>query len=167
MNVVAVARKSVLELAREPMLLALAISVPVFFMVMYTLASNTPRLSTHPVLVMNPDPPALGPQAQARGQPLVEALAAERYADGRPAFKIAPAADRNAAEAALKDKTATALLSILPDEAGQLQRYTAGRSDFNGFYPGERLAGNRNRSLPEARRRESGSRAPGRRAAGG
>jgi ABC-2 type transport system permease protein len=120
MNVVAVARKSVLELAREPMLLALAIAVPVFFMVIFTLSGNVPRLSTHPVLVMSPDLPALGPQAQVRGQPLVEALAAERYADGRPAFKITPTADRGAAEAALKDKTATALVSIHPDEAGQL-----------------------------------------------
>ena len=112
MNVVAVARKSALELAREPALLALAISVPVFFMVIFTLASNTPRLSTHPVLVMNPD---------RRGQPLVEALTAERYADGRPAFKITLTTDRDAAEAALKDKTATALVSILPDAAGQLR----------------------------------------------
>ncbi len=111
MNVVAVARKSALELAREPMLLALAISVPVFFMVIFTLSGNVPRLSTHPVLVTCPDP---------RGQPLVEALAAERYADGRPAFKITPTSDRDAAEAALKDKTATALVSILPDGTGQL-----------------------------------------------
>ena len=121
MNVLAVARKSVLEIAREPVLLALAISVPVFFMVIYTLATNMPLLSTHPVLVMNPDPPALAPQVQARGQPLVEALTAERYADGRPAFKITLTADRDAAEAALKDKTATALVSILPDETGQLR----------------------------------------------
>ncbi len=112
MNVVAVARKSALELAREPMLLALAIAVPVFFMVLFTLAGNMPRLSTHPVLVISPDP---------RGQPLVDTLAAERYADGRPAFTITPAADRGAAETALKDKTATALVSILPDEAGQLR----------------------------------------------
>jgi len=120
MNAVAVARKSALELAREPVLLALMISVPVFFMVIFALAGNMPRLSTHPVLVMNPDPPALGPQAQVRGQPLVEALAAERYADGRPAFAITPTSDRDAAEAALKDKTAAALVSIHPDETGQL-----------------------------------------------
>jgi len=102
-----VARKSLLEMLREWQLLLLVMLTPLAFLVIVWLGYSTPLLITHPILV-----DAAGPDSQA----LVAALTSQRYPDGRPVFGIRSAADPAEAEAALRDKTATALLVYRPAE---------------------------------------------------
>ena len=106
MRALIVARKSLLELLREWQLLLLVVLVPLVFLGILAVGYGTPLLVTHPILVANSDPQA---------EPLIEEWAAQRYADGRPIFDITETADLDAAEAALKDQTATALV-ILSNE---------------------------------------------------
>jgi ABC-2 type transport system permease protein len=103
MKALLVARKYLLEISRELQLLALELAMPLVFLGITAATYNAPLLVTHPVLVSSPDP---------RGAPLVEALQAERYADGRPVFEIAHTSDLEAAEAALKERDATALVVV-------------------------------------------------------
>jgi ABC-type multidrug transport system permease subunit len=65
-------------------------------------------LVTHPLLVAN-----AAPQDAA----LLDELAAQRYADGRPIFELAETADLDAARAALQDHDASALI-VLSREPG-------------------------------------------------
>ena len=102
-----VARKTLLELLREWQLLLLVVAVPVAFLGVLAAGYSTPLLVTHSVLVANSDP---------RAVPLLEELAAQRYADGRPIFDIRETDDLDAAEAALRDESATALIRISPDD---------------------------------------------------
>ncbi len=113
MKALLVARKSLLELTRERLLLLLVVLTPLAFLAITAFGYSAPLLVTHPVLVMAPG---------SQGAPLVEELKAQRYADGRPIFKVTPISDLAAAEAALKERTATALLII---SAGATQPATS------------------------------------------
>ncbi len=124
MSVWAITRKSLRELVREPLILLATILTPAFFLWMGAMWYAAPRLTTHSVLVMNRD---------SRGQPLVQAIEAERYADGRPAFNIAPTDDERAAEQALKDKRAAVLVTLQPDDAGQLHITVRGDATSMAF----------------------------------
>jgi ABC-2 type transport system permease protein len=112
MKAILVARKSLIEILREPQLLGLVLLLPIVFLGI-TAATYTGSLwITHPVWVLDPD---------GQGAAVVADMEAQRYADGRPVFDITPASDRAAADAALKNQTATALLvlgSDLPSEGG-------------------------------------------------
>jgi ABC-2 type transport system permease protein len=57
---------------------------------------------------MNPD---------SQGAPLIEELEAQHYTDGRPIFDITQTADLEAADVALKEQTATALVTISRDDS--------------------------------------------------
>lgn len=103
MRALLVARKSLLEMLREWQLLLLVVLAPLAFLWITAFGYSAPLLVTHPVLLMNPD---------SQGAPLIEELEAQRYADGRPIFDITQTADLDAADVALREQTATALVTI-------------------------------------------------------
>ncbi len=105
-----IARKYLIESAREPGLLALILAMPLFFMVINAVAYAAPRLTTYPILVVAGD---------ARAEPLIATLAAQRYADGRPTFTVGYTQDRQSDEA-LKSGAAAALVVFAPGDSGQL-----------------------------------------------
>ena len=108
MKLLLVACKNLVEIWREPKLLALVVLLPLAFLVITALGYSTPMLVTHPILVINTAP---------QGETFITQLVAQRYADGRPVFTITHTDDAAAAEEALKDRTATMLLTITPGES--------------------------------------------------
>ncbi len=93
MRALLVARKSLLEMAREWQLLLLVVVTPLAFLVITSLGYSAPLLVTHPMLVSGP---------AERSARLVEDLQAQRYADGRPVFEVSETSDPAAAQAALQ-----------------------------------------------------------------
>jgi ABC-type multidrug transport system permease subunit len=87
-------------------LLLLVLALPLAFVAITAFGYNSPMLVTHPLLVLETGSP---------GEPLIETLGAQRYADGRPIFAITATADLETAEAALKAQTATALVRLSAD----------------------------------------------------
>jgi ABC-2 type transport system permease protein len=108
MRVLLVARKSLLELLREWQLVLFVVALPLVFLGILLVGYNTPLLVTHPLLVAGAVP---------QDAALLEELAAQRYADGRAIFDLAPVADLDTAAAALQHHDATALI-ILSREPG-------------------------------------------------
>lgn len=108
MKVLLVARKNLVEMAREWQLPLLVILLPLAFLLLTAFGYSSPLLVTHPLLVSDPESVA---------GPLIDEFAALRYADGRPAFDVTLTGDPEATEAALMDRTATALVSIGNDHA--------------------------------------------------
>jgi ABC-2 type transport system permease protein len=124
MKTLLVARKSLLEMLREPQLPILVVLLPLVFLLITALTYNTPLLVTHPVLVLDPT---------GSGEALVQELQAQRYDDGRPIFDLSLSTDRQAAEAALKEHAVTALLIIEPGDTA-LQVTLAGDALYGRFY---------------------------------
>ena len=111
-KILLVARKNLLEIMREPVLLGFTLLMPAFFMVInYIGYGASPKTATYPIWIMQNTP-----QADA----LVARLRAERYADGRPAYDLIFTRDHAAAEAALVEKRAAALLVFDEDTSGQV-----------------------------------------------
>jgi ABC-2 type transport system permease protein len=101
-----VARKSLLELIREPQLLLLVLLIPLAFLGIAALSYGAPLLATHPVLILN---------ARSEDAPLIAELEAQRYTDGRPVFDVVKTTDPDAASVALEEETATALVTLSPE----------------------------------------------------
>jgi ABC-2 type transport system permease protein len=112
---IAVARKSLIELLREPMLLGMILFTPPAFLVVNGFAYQTPHLRTYHVLTM---------VDAASGDAAVEYLRSLTYTDGRPVFQFEPAAGRAPADQALRDRTAAALLMFDPGADGLPFTYT-------------------------------------------
>jgi len=127
MKVLLVARKSLLEIIREPKLLALVLLLPLAFLAITAFGYSTPLLVTHPLQVI---------KAGAAGVGLVDDLIGQRYADGRAVFAVTLTTDRAAAEAALKEQTTTALVTIAGTQAeqGPLQVTVRGDPLYPRFY---------------------------------
>ncbi|MCP4517967.1 MAG: hypothetical protein GY824_22400 [Delftia sp.] len=123
MKALLVARKSLVEMLREPQLPILVVLLPLVFLLIIALTYNTPLLVTHSVLVLDP---------AGRGKALIEELQAQHYDDGRPMFDVSLSTDRQAAQAALKEHAATALLIIEPGDP--LQITLAGDALYGRFY---------------------------------
>ncbi|MBN1219724.1 MAG: ABC transporter permease [Anaerolineae bacterium] len=143
MKTLLVARKNLLEIIREPKLLALVVLTPLAFVGILAVGYNVPMLATHP-LAVNTITPA--------GEGLLADLASQHYADGRPVFAVTPTVDPVAAETALKSGDATALLTIAETDDGlnvtvrgdplSLQFYRASLMLDNTFYrAADQLAG--------------------------
>jgi ABC-2 type transport system permease protein len=143
MKTVLVARKNLLEVVREPKLLALVVLMPLAFLGILAIGYNVPMLVTHPLWVINATP---------AGEGLLADLESQRYADGRPVFAVTPTTDAVAAETALKSGAATALLTIAETNDGlnvtvrgdplSLQFYRASLILDNTFYrTADQLAG--------------------------
>ncbi len=107
MKTLAVARKSCIEILREPQLLALSILGPLIFLAATIASYSRPFLATHPIMVINSAP---------GGAMLIDEIKAARYPDGRAAFEITEIADAVLAEPALKDNSATVLVKIDPGD---------------------------------------------------
>ena len=106
MRALLVARKNLLEMAREWQLLGLVILLPLAFLAITAFGYSSPLLVTHPVWVVD---------SGHQGAALIEQLRTLRYADGRPIFDFTQATDRDAVETALKEQTATALMTVAGD----------------------------------------------------
>jgi len=104
-----VARKCILELLREPQLLALILVTPLFFMLITAVGYSSPRLATYRLAVYDPD---------GSGEALVEQIEAARYADGRPVFKITRVDDPQAVDRVLKDQTAALAVDFSQGDVG-------------------------------------------------
>ncbi len=107
MRVLVVARKTLREILREPPLAVMLVAAPAIFLVVLAVGYGSPRLATHPVLVLDPD----GSGAALRAE--LEAL---RHDDGRPVFALTAVSDPVAADAALAAGEADTLLRIEGDE---------------------------------------------------
>jgi ABC-2 type transport system permease protein len=109
MRVLLIARKNLLEILREPKLLLLVVLTPLAFVGITAAGYSYPMLVIHPLLVID---------STSGGTGLIEELKAQRYADGRLVFEVTLTTDRAAAETALKEQTATALVTISKDDSG-------------------------------------------------
>ncbi|MBN2085124.1 MAG: ABC transporter permease [Anaerolineales bacterium] len=115
MKILAVARKSLIELLREPMLMGMVLLTPLAFLLVYGFAYQTPHLKTYRVLATI--------EAEA-GNDAVEYLRSLTYPDGRPVFAVEIAADPVKIDPALRDRAAAAFLTIEPGTNGVLFSYT-------------------------------------------
>ncbi len=115
MKTLSVARKSLIELLREPMLLGMVLLTPLAFLLVYGFAYQTPHLKTYRVLT------TVNTEA---GNGAVEYLRTLRYPDGRSIFTIGPASDGAEIDSALRDRTAAAHLAIDPGADGVPFSYT-------------------------------------------
>lgn len=98
-----VARKFLIEIVREPGLLALVVLLPLIFLGISAFAYNTPFLVTHPVWVI---------ETGGRNTGLIEALKEERYPDGKPVFEVTVTSDLGLAREAVKSREIVALLEV-------------------------------------------------------
>jgi ABC-2 type transport system permease protein len=125
MRVFSVARKSLIELLREPMLLGMVILTPLAFLLLSGFAYQTPHLKTYRVLALT---------NVETGNDAVDYLQSLTYPDGRSIFTIDSTSDRDAANQALRERTATALLVIDPAADGLPFSYTiCGDALFGDF----------------------------------
>ncbi|MGB7540050.1 MAG: ABC transporter permease [Anaerolineales bacterium] len=115
MKLLSVARKSLIELLREPMLLGMVLLTPLAFLLIYGFAYQTPHLKTYRVLATV--------KAEA-GNGAVEYLRTLSYPDGRPIFTIEIVVDRAEIDPALRDRTAAAYLAIDPGADGMPFSFT-------------------------------------------
>jgi ABC-2 type transport system permease protein len=123
-----VARKSLIEMLREPQLLGLILLMPLIMLGITAASYNNPLLVTHPVLVID---------AGGGNEELIEELRAQRYADGKAVFDLTPATDAEAAERALEEQSATVLLAITSDGSkpgGSLEITVRGDALHPRFY---------------------------------
>jgi ABC-2 type transport system permease protein len=115
MRILSVARKSLIELLREPLLLGMVLITPLAFLFLYGTAYQTPNLKTLRLLVV---------VNSSSGHEAVEYLRSLSYPDGRPVVQVEVVSDRSAVDAALRDRTAAGLLVVDPGTNGALFAYT-------------------------------------------
>lgn len=125
MKALGIARKTLLELLREPLLLGLAFIFPVALVVLYYVAfgeSDEGLAKYLAVSVVNEDGGAAGWQA---GADLVDVLRATEW-EGLPVFGVTVVAARDEAEIALRERKIALLLLIPPDFSETLLAAPAG-----------------------------------------
>ncbi len=113
MKIIAIARKTLLELWREPLLIGLLLLFPVLLVIFYYVAFGQTKdglASYLKLLVMNDD-------AGPAGTALVEVIRETEY-NGDLVFDVTIATDRNTAEIALREHKA-ALLLVIPSDFTQ------------------------------------------------
>jgi ABC-2 type transport system permease protein len=120
-----VARKSLLEIFREPALLGLVILLPLVFVGIAAFGYSSPFLVTHPLQVI----------VQAEGdKDLIEALRAEQYPDGRAVFDVVVVTDQDAAQVALAEREITALVEVGARVDGRPSVTIHGDALYGRFY---------------------------------
>lgn len=110
-----VARKTMLELAREPLLIGILFVFPVMLVWMYDIAfGNTDQglASFLKLLVLNQDC-ACSNAGLDLGETLVQSLEGLEF-EGKPVFEVTRLTDQRSAEIALREHKAT-LLMVIPD----------------------------------------------------
>ena len=112
MKALVVAKKTLVEIAREPQMLGLVVALPLVFLVITATMYTGALLITYPVAVTGAAP----------DDPLLQEVAALRYGDGRPVFEIRVMDDK-AADGALKEQDVAVLLAFTspqpPPEGGE------------------------------------------------
>lgn len=106
MKTLVIARKFLLEIVREPMLVGLELALPLIFLILTKMMYNLPTQSTYSIWLSG-SPSAI--------QAIEAELQTQQYPDGRPIFALTKTNNPAAAEAALKDKSAAALLVAAAD----------------------------------------------------
>ncbi|MBN1218926.1 MAG: ABC transporter permease, partial [Anaerolineae bacterium] len=122
MKILSVARKSLLELWREPQLLGLLLFFPVVLVGFYYLAFGHTEggLAAYlDVLVVNNDTGAALPDQSTwpAGNELLDVIQAAEF-EGQPIFDVAVVADPHAAEITLRERKA-AMLVVIPSDFSQ------------------------------------------------
>ncbi len=125
MKLLLVARKSLVEFAREPQLLFLTLVMPLVFLGITAFSYNAPLLATYPLLVYSEDGPGAG---------LIADIAAQRLADGRPVFDISRVEDLGEVENILRSHDSTALVIIAADDTAGMSVTIEGDALFGPFY---------------------------------
>jgi len=105
MKALLVARKSLLEILREPQLLGLTLALPLIFVAITALSYSVDLQTSYSVLVIDP---------AGQSTELLDELNALQYADGDPVLDIELADDLAAAELELEEHQVSALLKIDP-----------------------------------------------------
>jgi ABC-2 type transport system permease protein len=125
MKTLLVARKSLIEIFREPQLLILTLLLPLIFLGITAFSYGEPLLATHPLLIYSEDDSEAG---------LVADITAQRYADGRPVFDINLVENLEEAEYTLATHDATALVMISMDGTGDTAVTIEGDALYGPFY---------------------------------
>lgn len=113
-----VARKTLLEIQRDAVLLVLVLGIPTFFMLItYVGYGHTPKTATYPLMVLS---------NSGKADALLAKVSAAAYDDGRPYFSLSKANSREEAETALVDRKAAVLLIVEEDSSGQVHYTTHG-----------------------------------------
>ncbi len=105
MKALLIARKTLIELWREPLLLGLIIGLPLLFLIITALGYGYPLLATYPIRI------ALR-SSQTQAVSLIQEIDSCKYFNGKPCFSIIKVEQPSDAEAALMARTASALLII-------------------------------------------------------
>ncbi|PKO01783.1 MAG: hypothetical protein CVU43_11265 [Chloroflexi bacterium HGW-Chloroflexi-5] len=114
-RILLVAKKTLVETLRDPILLVFVLGLPAFFMLIcYIGYGHTPKTATYPILLLS---------NTNKADSLLAEVSAAVYSDGRPNFEVITIKSREEAENALKDRRAAALL-ILEEESDGLVHYT-------------------------------------------
>jgi ABC-2 type transport system permease protein len=120
-----VARKTLLETLRDPILLVLLLGLPAFFMLVnYVGYGYTPKTATYPLLILS---------NTGKTEPLTDKLAAAVYSDGRPCFSLSVVSSRDEAEIALQERTVAVLLILEEDSTGKIHYTTRGDALYMNF----------------------------------
>jgi ABC-2 type transport system permease protein len=129
MKAVSIARKTLLEYLREPLLLGLALAFPIMFIGVYYIAfgeTDQGLASYLTVLVINEDAGAtVGNEHWQAGAQLIDAMRDTEW-EGQPVFDVSEVADRHAAEISLWERKVSLLLTIPPDFTQALLKASAG-----------------------------------------
>ncbi|MCC6526872.1 MAG: ABC transporter permease [Polyangiaceae bacterium] len=127
MRALSVVRKTLVEQLRDPWSLVLAVSTAPFFVVLYFLITGGGS-TTYPVMVLDHDRPvALADGSElAAGRAVVAAMGDVKYSNGQPMLRVSEPADRAAADAALRDRDASALVIVPEDFSARLLGRGAG-----------------------------------------
>ncbi len=134
-KILMVARKTLVEMVREPQLLAFDFLLPLSFVIIFAFGYSTnPRLATYRILVYD--------QGGASSAPLLDQLAQKAYDDGRPMFKLEQAADLATAEDILKNHQAAALLILDTTDQGQPSIALRGDAAYMAFNNASNLLNN-------------------------
>lgn len=130
MKALSIARKTLLEIWREPMLLLPLFIFPILLIGLYDIAygSSSGGMAFYLNLLVLNEEHASPADAQPLGEALVEQITALEY-EGQPVFTVHLVEDRASAEVALRERKAALLLVIPPDftQAIQQAAQTSGR----------------------------------------
>jgi ABC-2 type transport system permease protein len=139
MKALTIARKTLLELWREPLTLVLLLGFPILLIVLYYVAygETDQGLAKYlSVLVINEDEGTGVTEGWEAGAELVQMMREVTF-EGSPVFDLSLVADRRAAEITLRERKASLLLAIPPDFSQSLADAAAGGPPADLFLVGD------------------------------
>jgi ABC-2 type transport system permease protein len=129
MKLLSVFRKTLREMLREPLILALSLAFAPFFVLLYYLFFPSGS-TTFGILVLNQDSGAQLPGGAAlhAGQDVINAMRQVSYPNGSPMLTVNLVTDRADAELRLRNRDAAALVILPADFSRTLQAVVAGQT---------------------------------------